>query len=722
MSSKLWAFCTACAVASPLVGNALAAESSDASGLDEVVVTAQKRSQNLQDVPLSVTALSGNELSNAGITKFLDLGQVIPTLSIGNAVGFSFVYLRGVGSTGIGPGIELPVSFYLDGVYYASTVSPTFYDFANIDHIEVLKGPQGTLFGRNATGGLIHIITKDPTQEFHALGEVTYGNYQTTEGKVFISGGVASNLAADLSINAGTQGQGWGRNLYTGADVFKNNHDVTARSKWVYTPTDQDKVTFIADYSSINNSMNGQKLAPGTVPNPSYNSPPQPAQGPWDMYSDVNPLFTNRNYGASLKIEHQFSLMNVTSLTAYRNSRTRLTWDVDFTTTPHLTGDLFDLESQISEELTLTSRNTQHFNWQTGIFIFHADGSYDPAGVYSGDGLFGPFTYIAPYGKQVTQSQAVFAQGTYAITDSTNLTVGGRYSRETRDISGHTEGFIGTGGAPISLGVTAPASLSFNKPTFRVALDHRFSPAVLTYASFNTGFKSGGFNTQFTSQPSFLPETVNAYEVGMKNDLLDRHLRVNWAAFLYDYKNIQVQKVGVANTGIINGAEARIYGLDSDFEIVMNEDFKITGSAAYLHARFRDFTGAPFGSPGGGIPTFPGDASGNDIPKSPHFTFNITPDYRIGLTNGSSIHLDATYEHNSGFYFEPDNLLKQRAFSRVNASARWESEGERYYVRLWCTNLTNKAVINYSSTLGDGTRDITYEAPRRFGISVGARF
>jgi len=414
--------------------------------------------------------------------------------------------------------------------------------------------------------------------------------------------------------------------------------------------------------------------------------------------------------------------LNVTSLTAYRNSRTTLIWDVDFTTAPHLSGDLVDLESQISEELTLSSKSGGKLNWQTGLFVFHADGSYDPAGVLSNDGLFGPFVYVAPFGKQVTDSQAVFAQGTYEIVEATNLTAGARYTREKRYISGHTEGYVADSDTPVSLGETPRDSIEFKKPTFRVALDHRFSPEVLAYASFNTGFKSGGFNTQFTSQPSFLPETVNAYEVGMKNDLLNRRLRVNFAAFDYEYKNIQVQKVGVANTGIINGAKARIYGFDSDFEALFTDNFKVTGSAAFLHARFLEFTNAPIGSPGGGIPTIPGDATGNDIPKSPHFSANLTPDYRIALPEGSSVHLTATLEYNSGIFFEADNLLKQPSYVRVNASLLWESSGDRYYARLWGTNLSNKAVLNYSSTLGDGTRDVTYEAPRQYGVSVGVKF
>jgi iron complex outermembrane recepter protein len=699
----------------------VAVEATSAGTLEEVVVTAQKRSEKLQDVPLAVTALTGDELTDAGVTKFLDLGQVVPTLSIGNAVGFSFVYLRGVGSTAIGPGIELPISFYLDGVYYASTVSPTFYDFANIDRVEVLKGPQGTLFGRNATGGLIQIITRDPTQQFQAQGEVTYGNYQTLTGKFYLSGGISENLAADLSVNAGTQGTGWGQNLYTASDVFKNSHNVTVRSKWVYTPTAADKITVIGDYSEVNNSMNGQKIAPGTIANPSVDTGTQPPLSPWDIYGDVNPNFQNTNYGGSLKYEHQFQAVDLSSLTAYRDSNTWLYWDVDFTPVPHLTGALRDLERQVSEELTLSSKNSGKLNWQTGFYYFHADGSYDPAGVYSGDGLFGPFTYIAPYAEQITQSEAVFAQGSYEIMDATNLTLGARYTWEKRTISGDTEGYIGNSPA-IPLGTTPEESTNFNKPTYRVALDHRFSPEVMAYVSYNTGFKSGGYNTQFASQPAYLPETVDAYEVGIKNDLLDRHLRLNFAGFDYEYKNIQVQKVGVANTGIINGAKARIYGIDGDFEAIFNSNFKITGSAAWLHARFLEFTDAPFGSPGGGVPTYPGDASGNTIPKSPNFSAYVTPDYRIPLSEGSSLYLDATVEYNSGMYFEADNILKQSAYTRFNASIRWQSKDDRYYARLWGTNLGNESVINYSSTLGDGTRDITYDAPRQYGITVGAKF
>ncbi|MEY2854743.1 MAG: hypothetical protein RL030_1875 [Pseudomonadota bacterium] len=701
----------------PFAVQAQAVEASSNTQLDEVVVTAQKRSERLQDVPISVSALSGEALENSGIRNMQDLGLVVPSLSIASAVGFTITYLRGVGSTAIGPGIEVPISIYLDGVYYASTTSSMF-DLSNIERVEVLKGPQGTLFGRNATGGLIQVITRDPTQDFRMSGDLTYANYDAAKARVYVAGGIAENVAADFSIQASRQGEGWGTNLFTGTDVNKSDHNVALRSKWLFTPSDATKITLIGDYTDVDNSMNGQKIAPGSVPNPALNSPPQPEQDPWDMFADADPRFTNRNYGASLKFEQDVGFATLTSLTAYRDSKSSLFWDVDFTPVHHLTGDLVNLETQFTQELQLSSAADSQLQWTAGLFYFDAVGKYDPAGVTSGNGLFGPFTRVDPYGEQATRSVAGFGQGTYGIAVDTNLTIGVRYTTEKRTLSGYTNGFIGDSPA-IPLGTTPKKSVTFSKPTYRVALDHRFSPEMLAYVSFNTGFKSGGWNTQFVTDPPFLPETINAYETGLKTDLFDRRLRLNTAAFYYDYKNIQVQKVGLASTGIINGAAATIYGADIDFEAAITDAFRISGSAAYTNATFDEFTNAPFGSPGGGVPTYPGDASGNDIPKSPSFQATIVGDYRIDLNGGAAVHLTGTYLYNSGYAHEADNIFLQPAVSRLNAAAQWVSATRRYNVRLWANNITNEAVSSYSSTLADGTRNVSYEAPRTYGVTVG---
>lgn len=710
----------AAAVAMAISAATIAQEADTGATLEEVVVTAQKRSERLQDVPLSVTALSADALSDVGVRNMQDMGLVIPSLSVSSAVGFTITYLRGVGSTAIGPGIEVPVSIYVDGVYYASTMSSMF-DFGNIERVEVLKGPQGTLFGRNATGGLINVVTKTPTQKFQTSGEVSYDNFQTAKGKLVVSGGITDTLAADFAVNAGTQGEGWGKNLTSGKDVFRDDHDVTVRSKWAWEPGSGTRVLFIGDYTDLANSMNGQRLVPGTVPNPAYGARVQPAYDSWDIVADTEPRYTNRNWGLSLRAEHEFSAVDFMSLSAYRDSRSTLKWDVDFTEVPWLIGDLTDLESQFSQEFQLSSREGGPLSWTAGVYYFRAVGEYAPSGV-KGRVFGGAFDYLAPYGKQITEAYAGFAQGSYSLTEATRLTLGARYTNEDRSLTGRTEAILPGGTSQVLLGTTPKKTLNFDKPTFRIALDHRLNPDVLTYVSFNTGFKSGGFNTQFVSDPSFLPETVKAYETGIKSDLLDRRVRLNAAAFYYDYKNIQVQKVGTTNTGIINGASAEIKGVDADFAAAVSSNFRINGSVAFLDAKFKEFTNAPFGVPRGGVPTVPGDASGNDIPKSPGFQSTLTGDYKIPTGDGSAVHLIGTWVHSGSYAMEADNVFKQKAVSRLNAAVSWVAPNDRWFVKLWGNNLTNEAVVAYSSTLGDGTRDVTYEAPRTYGLSAGYHF
>lgn len=688
-----------------------------------IVVTAQRRAERLQDVPISVQAQTAGQLEQKGIDGLQDLGEIVPSLSVSSAVGFAITYLRGVGSTAIGPGIETPVSIYVDGIYYASSTSALF-DFNNIERIEVLKGPQGTLFGRNATGGLIQVVTGDPDQEFQLRVGASIDNYAATKGTFYVAGGLGEGVAADLSVSASTQGDGWGTNIFTGNDVNRNIHNINLRSKWKFDLGENTKALLIGDFTDMRNSFNGQRIFPGTLTPAFLNYAANPGDN-WDLDNDVDPRLDNRNWGVSLKLDQYIGDVTLSSITAFRESKTLLNWDIDFSPVPHLEGDLTEIERQFSQEIQLSSGSKGPLTWTAGAYYFRARGIYDPSQVYSSDtpnNLFGPFFSILGYGNQLTESVAGYGQGTLAITPDTNLTLGVRYTYEKREIDGRTEAIAFGSTTPTLLGVTPHNELSFEKPTFRVALDHRFSPEVLAYVSFNTGFKSGGFNTQFSSDPAFLPETLSAYEGGIKTDLLGNDLRLNFAGFYYDYKNIQVQKVGLAATGIINGASARIYGAEIDFDARLSPEFQLSGSAAYTDAKFEDFTNAPFTGPNGGVPSFPGDASGNSVPKAPNFQANLSATYKVAMANGSSLALNATGVFSSKYYFEANNIAMQDGFAKVNASITWTASDERFKVRLFGTNLTNKAVAVYSSTLSDGTIDVTYDAPRVFGLGLEYRY
>lgn len=689
----------------------------------EIFVTAQRRDERLQDVPISIQVQSAEQLAQTGIDNIQELGQVVPSLSVSTAVGFAITYLRGVGSTAIGPGIEMPISVYVDDVYYASSTSALF-DFNNIDHVEVLKGPQGTLFGRNATGGLIHVITEDPTQELQLRVGMSIDNYLAVKGNVYAAGGIAPGVAADLSLSLSTQERGWGVNIPTGNDVNRNHHNISARSKWIFDIGADTTVELIGDYTDFRHSFNGQRIFPGTVTPPALGYSLNPGD-PWDLNGDAEPRLNNTIWGTSLRVEHDFGGVILRNIAAYRRSKTFLNWDIDFTPIPHFHGDLDEIEKQFSEELQLSSDNSGPFVWTAGIYYFRARGIYDPSKVISLDvpnNIFGPFDTVSLFGNQLTESIAGYAQGTLEVLPETNLTLGVRYTHEKREIDGRTEATFFGDPTPILLATVPHDELTFEKPTFRVAIDHRFSPSALVYASFNTGFKSGGFNTQFASDPEFLPETIQAYEVGLKSDLADGMVRLNFAAFYYDYKNIQVQKVGVAATGIINGAAARIYGADLELDARLSPAFRLTGSAAYTNAQFTSFTNAPFATPGGGVPTFPGDASGNDIPKSPRFQANLAANYTADLNDGSEITATLAGQYSTRYFFEANNVVSQNAYARLNAAVTWTSADDRFLVGVFGNNLTNKAVGIYSSTLSDGTINVTFDAPRTVGVRGEFRY
>ncbi len=634
------------------------ADASSQGQIQEVVVTAQKRSENQQDVPIAVSTVSGNQLEKLSVTSVSDLRVAVPSLNLTDTYGRLTMSLRGVGTSVVGPGIENPVALYIDGVYYASTTG-SLLSLNNIRDVEVLKGPQGTLFGRNATAGLVQVTTRDPTQSLSASADVSYSNFQRATGSFYVAGGLTDNLAADLAVFALRQGQGWGTNLATGNELYNVDYDISVRSKWVFTPAEDTKLTFILDNTDIKDTMIGSAINGGTQ-SPFFPGVPQPDLG-YDNNNNYDPVHSIRNRGASLRWDQQIAGLSFASTTAYRNARSVIAGDIDGL--PQFFEQFYSdqLDQQFTQELQLTSDPTERLKWTAGVFYFDAKTGYEPFSVYLADaGIF----YGVPRVYESSRSEAGYVQGTYDIFDQTNLTLGVRYTNETRrEYDAYTSTY--PLGADPSTAINTPIadeSVKFDKVTYRASLDHRFSDEVMGYASFNTGFKSGGFNVPTPGAPAFLPESLKAYELGLKLDVLDRRVRFNVAAFYYDYKDIQVQKYVDVTIGTVNGGAAVSYGIDADLTAILAPGLQLTAGGTAANPHFTDFTGCARTTPTGGVPVVSGSCTGNMLNLASKGTASVALDYTFSLPAGE-IDLNGNVYYNSGFYTESDNIIHQPSFA-----------------------------------------------------------
>jgi iron complex outermembrane receptor protein len=703
------------AIGDPAIAAASSAESQSTGELQEVVVTAQRRAEKLQDVPISVEAFTAAQLEASGISSNADLPMVTPGLVFGQQSGGAQPFLRGVGTVAGGPGIENPIALYVDNVYYGAQTG-SILSLNNIAQIEVLKGPQGTLFGRNATGGLIQITTKDPSHTFGGSVGATYGNYATAGTDLYVTGGLTDEVAADLSMHFEHQGDGYGENLFTGLPLSKTQ-DLAARNKWLLTTADGTQVKLSFDYEVIHFTPN-YGPAPGTTP---LGAPPYPVP-PQDTAGIFQPFGKTHQGGASIQIQHDFEFGRFVSITAYRHSTLEANSSASLSIDPAfaIASDATQTNSQISQEFQLLSPSASRVQWTMGAYLYDADGGLTPPAVTTG-GLIAPLTYFDAYDHQKAYSAALYGQATTEVAPATNLTLGLRYTVERRDFRGtQTYGFPDGSSADVS---DAQHKI-FDKPTWRFALDHHFTPDVMGYVSYNRGFKSGGFNDVLVPTTEFAPEVLDAYEIGAKAALFDRRLSLDAAGFYYKYKNIQAFRyLPNGNADIYNGAAAKLYGLDLDAKLRLFENLTLTGAMEVMHTEYTSFMGAPLSMPmeGGGTAYSVGSVAGNRLPLAPRVTTSVTADYVVPMAARGDLTLSSTYAHNSGWYGEPDNRLHQPAYDVVNAQISWNSSDEIYKVRLWGKNLTD---AQYTTALGSQPNGdfAVFAPPRTYGVAVSRNF
>ncbi|WP_066964069.1 TonB-dependent receptor [Rhizorhabdus dicambivorans] len=726
----------------------------DATGVQDIVVTATRRLESQQLVPSVVTAFSAESLVAQGVTTVSELSRIVPGLQVQRAGAANNLYLRGVGTNTAGFNAESPVAVYLDGLYLPNAGSSPF-SFNNIERIEVLKGPQGTLYGRNSTGGLVNVITRNPGREFKLDASVGYANYDTFNANLYASAPLGDDLAANIAVTHTNQADGWGRNTVDGSDLFTNK-ETGLQGKLRWTPGDKTTIQLQGAYVDVKTDQgNVNSVYPGSI-----GLDGNGFLGEYVAGDRRTPFVDSKFRAASLKIEHDLGPVSLMSLTGYIDAQAlsllnRFGIPGAFVGQGTVWSDIYGRSKTFSQELQLTSNpdDDSPFSWIAGLYYFHDNTTtrFDTLTPCAGNTaascirLPGNAAPSRTAARATTRSYAAYGEGTYKLTPSTRVTLGARYTRDDKGLSGlisYLQGrpnsiTVGPPGLPqpVSPGLPTatlpaiPTSKTYSKPTFKVVLAQDLEEDVHAYASYNTGFRAGTYNVTSFSNPPIPPETLDAFELGIKSDLFGRVLRLNAAVFYMDYKKIQLRTSAppapVGSVIIYSASSAKIKGVDLDFELVPARGLSITGSMEYLDTRYGTLLSQcsvpPGAGPnGGGNRTIvPCNNSGHRMPYAPRFSYTLGFNYTFETQVGS-FNFGVSDAYKSKMFWDPANRLSQKAFHLVNASTTWTSSNEKFDVQLFVRNLTGKYYLVAGS---ETSADLHVPgAPRTYGIKLGVHF
>ena len=738
--SKLGLRLLAGASAAAFVSVFAVAQAQDAGGEEEVIVTAQRRAQNVQKVPITVTPLSAKALETAGVVDSRNLTLVTPGLNFSNQTATASPNIRGVQTRGIGPGDEPSVPIYIDGVYQPSTHAG-FFSFNNIQRIEVLKGPQGTLFGRNASGGAINVVTLDPQLDPMLKGDVSYGSQNEVRVNLYGTAGITDTLAMNVAFHR-DQRDGWIDDLVTGGKRAKGE-STGLRSKLLWTPTEDIKFTLGFSYLKSDDDsafsgrpVNGNTIARRVSPGVILAGPGQTAV--------TDTFFNVKQYSVWGALEWGFDGFDLNITQAWIKTESDQWTDSDVTPVNYSYATFPMFDEAYSTEVRLTSSGERTVDWIVGVHYFNDSGGYGTP-----DNLF--LSRSTPTGATLaliadvnTEAYSVFGEATWHVNNRLSLTGGARYSFETREKEQWRSST-----AFAALPTIAPlvyqgyAEKDFDDVSFRASIQYDFAENVHGFATFSQGFKSGFFNA--SSGLPFVavePENIDNYEIGLKTEPTD-NLKVNLTAFYMTYDNLQVSSrspTGASTTDVYNAAKATNYGGELTVDWRPIENWTITAGVAYQHARYDEFplavaffpetsTDAALvdkcqrgtGTLLGGNRSAICDAAGLPLAKSPDWTFSLSTNYSFSALNGT-IDVGGVFYWSDNYVVDLYSLVDNAgSYAVVNANISWANADDTLRITLFGTNITDTDYQLNRYTAGAATYE-TKARPAEFGIKVGFRF
>jgi len=682
--------------------------------LEEIVVTARKKVENMQDVPVAVSAFSGNQLRAAGIDSFDQVLSNIPNASQSGGIAGSLqglISIRGISTLVRFVGLETGVGFYVDGVY---TGRPENFnqDLIDIERVEILRGPQGAVFGKNTIAGAINIITQKPSDEFSATLEGQYGNYDHMRLRANVSGPIIpGKLAASVSVGY-LKRDGYVKNISDGPDL--ETADLTTfRGKMRFTPSDTAEFILSADALIDRGEPVFFEVSDAAfIDDPSEETP-------FTVNQD-QPNFLDRDiFGLSLTSNIDVGDGQWTTVLGYRDSSFDAGLDDDKLPFRYFV-DFFSSDvSFFSAETRYSSSIGERVNYLVGAYYFNQDAD-NISNFALGDFLTGAPGVEPPIdltSSVKTDSFAFFFNMDVMISEKLTLELGGRYMNEKKDATHIQEDFTGIFG---STDFTASRRDTDFAPT--VSLSYSVSDDITAYARYAEGFKSAGFNTDFivagASNLEVDPELAKSYEIGVKSDLLDRRLRLNLAGFYTEYDDLQLSQIVGGGVSLNNASKAEIYGVEAEFKAIISEYFDLNGSVGYLSATYDDFPGCPV--PGAATETVKANCADNILNLAPEWTTTLGAQFTYPVSDWGDFVARADWNYRSEVFFEPQNTARLSGGGRSLLNLRAGIVTEGWEVFAWANNITNETYVNFAddrSAIFVNTTE-AYGAPRTYGLTL----
>lgn len=696
---------------------------SQSSALEEVIVTAERRAQDAQDVPIALTIIGGSEISPSGISSISDVALKTPNLTFTQFnIGEPQLFLRGLGTTIDSAGADPTVSVFIDDVYVGRSAGATS-DLYDLERIEVLRGPQGTLYGRNVTGGAISIVTKRPSNEFEAKLGVTVGNYGLTVLRGLVDGPIGDNLAGNLSFSKRDR-DGYAYSNRSGQEL-DDADNFSLRGKLLWDISDNTELLLGFDYSTDDNNGQCRNLTKLDNPAGDHNAggvfvpvlkqikADTNSEDPRTCAMTIEQYAERDVFGLSARLQMEFTNdLSLTSITAYRELEYSWLQELGGLDSPPNLLSVEDNEGddadQISQEFRLTKEGDRLF-WVAGAYYFKENvDRFANVPIF-----FGPGSPTAPGAlldrswlqSATNTSMALFGQVVWSMTDALALTLGGRHTWDEKEMD---NAYYSSPGKEVYN--FKGLEESWDEFTPRVTVDWQVTDDHMLFATWSKGYKSGVFISQNTTaalaETPLEPEEATNMEIGAKTRWFDNRLQFNLVYF--DLENENQQLFRLENFTLVSenfGTESS--GIELDFIAALGKNLTLSGMYASLDA---EIVGGQF--------------AGNVAPRSPDYKYSVALNYNAALGNGAILDFDASVSYSDNWYMEATNqgVSYMDDYSIVDASVRYTSSGGNWEVTLWGKNLSDELVTSHSIVSSFGGSVELFAPPRTYGVTANYFF